>query len=253
VEVRWQSLFRSTSLGKGYTSYNAPPTSRKRAAGLRWSLRNFLPRSSLFMVGRAQKSHGVRSELSSVFSFKKTDRWNPIRTSAMQSRFRSMRFLGFSNHETGTPRQEISKWSTVYSTYYIHFWKPGVVVTQKKIILIYSICVDFMSLLPRSYFWEHYLSKLLYEHGSDSHRLRRYGCLKCSLTWNLFNGKRILQFSVINVQNGRRRGCRSWHSTVESVTLRRTATSLTRLAASKIYWSSSCLVSFLRPYTMFFV
>jgi hypothetical protein len=27
----------------------------------RWSLRNFLPRSSLFMVGKAQKSHGARS------------------------------------------------------------------------------------------------------------------------------------------------------------------------------------------------
>jgi hypothetical protein len=32
VEVRWRSLFRSTSLGKRCTSYNAPPTYRKRAA-----------------------------------------------------------------------------------------------------------------------------------------------------------------------------------------------------------------------------
>jgi hypothetical protein len=32
VEVRWRSLLRSTSLVKRYTSYNAPPTSRKRAA-----------------------------------------------------------------------------------------------------------------------------------------------------------------------------------------------------------------------------
>jgi hypothetical protein len=54
--------FRSTSLGKRCTSYNAPPTSRKRAAD-RWSLRNFLPRSSIFMVGKAQKSHGARSGL----------------------------------------------------------------------------------------------------------------------------------------------------------------------------------------------
>jgi hypothetical protein len=29
----------------------------------------------------------------------KVDRWNPIRTSAIQSRSRSMRFLGFSSHE----------------------------------------------------------------------------------------------------------------------------------------------------------
>jgi hypothetical protein len=54
--------FSKTSLGKRCTSYNAPPTSRKRAAD-RWSLRNFLSRDSLFMVGKAQKSHGVRSGL----------------------------------------------------------------------------------------------------------------------------------------------------------------------------------------------
>jgi hypothetical protein len=47
----------------------------------------------------------------------KVDRWNPIRTSAIQSRSFPMRFLGFSNHEEGAPRQEISKWSTVCSTF----------------------------------------------------------------------------------------------------------------------------------------
>jgi hypothetical protein len=41
----------------------------------------------------------------------------PIRTSAIQFRSRPMRFLGFSNHEKGAPRQEISKWSTVCSTF----------------------------------------------------------------------------------------------------------------------------------------
>jgi hypothetical protein len=70
VEVRWRSLFRSTSLDKRCTSYNAPPTSRKHAAD-RWSLRNFLPRSSLFMVGKAQISHGARSELNSVSGLEK--------------------------------------------------------------------------------------------------------------------------------------------------------------------------------------
>jgi hypothetical protein len=56
-------FFEVTSLGKRCTSYNAPPTSRKRAAD-RWSLRNFLPRSScLFVVGKAQKSYGGRCEL----------------------------------------------------------------------------------------------------------------------------------------------------------------------------------------------
>jgi hypothetical protein len=57
LEVQWWSLFLSTFHGRWYTSYNVPPTSRKRAP-CRWSLRNFSRRSSLFMVGKAQKSHG---------------------------------------------------------------------------------------------------------------------------------------------------------------------------------------------------
>jgi hypothetical protein len=81
-----------------------------------------LSRSSLFMVGKGQKSHGARSELNSVFGLEKLDRWNPIRSSAIQSRSRPMRFLGFSNHENGAPRQEISKWSTVCSTFSRSGW-----------------------------------------------------------------------------------------------------------------------------------
>jgi hypothetical protein len=61
------------------------------------------------MVGKAQKSHGARSELNSVFGLEKVNRWNPIRTSAIQSRSCPMRFLGFSSHEKGAPRHEISK------------------------------------------------------------------------------------------------------------------------------------------------
>jgi hypothetical protein len=64
---------------------------------------------SLFMVGKAQKSHGARSELNSVLGLEKVDRWNPIRISAIQSRSCPVGFLGFSNHEKGAPRQEISK------------------------------------------------------------------------------------------------------------------------------------------------
>jgi hypothetical protein len=56
------------------------------------------------MVRKAQISHGARSELNSVFGMEKVDRWNPIRTSAIQSRSRPMRFLGFSNYERGAPR-----------------------------------------------------------------------------------------------------------------------------------------------------
>jgi hypothetical protein len=61
------------------------------------------------MAEKAQKSHGTRSELNSVFGLEKVDRWNPIRISAIQSRSRPMRSLGISDHEKGAPRQEISK------------------------------------------------------------------------------------------------------------------------------------------------
>jgi hypothetical protein len=57
----------------------------------------------------AQKLHEARSELNSVFGLEKLDQWNPIRTFAIQSRSCPMRFLGFSDHEKGAPRQEISK------------------------------------------------------------------------------------------------------------------------------------------------
>jgi hypothetical protein len=49
-------------------------------------------------------------------------RWNRIRASAIQSRSLPMRFVGFSNHEKGAPRQEISKWSTVCSTFSRSGW-----------------------------------------------------------------------------------------------------------------------------------
>jgi hypothetical protein len=50
-----------------------------------------------------------RYDLNSVFSLEKVDQWNPIRTSAIQSRSHPMQFLGFPNHEKGAPKQEISK------------------------------------------------------------------------------------------------------------------------------------------------
>jgi hypothetical protein len=64
-----------------------------------------LPQSSLFMVAKAQKSHGAKSELKSVFSLEKVDWWNPSRTSTIQSSCHSVQFLGFSNHEKGLPSQ----------------------------------------------------------------------------------------------------------------------------------------------------
>jgi hypothetical protein len=45
------------------------------------------------------------------------DWWNLIRTSAIQSRFRPMWFLGFFSHEKGVPRKEFLKWSMVCSMF----------------------------------------------------------------------------------------------------------------------------------------
>jgi hypothetical protein len=121
VKGRWRSLFRSTSLGKRCTSYNAPPTSRKRAAD-RWSLRNFLPWRSLFMVGKAQKSHGARSGLYGACSNGVPLIHFFLAEHRIQFRSRPMRFLSFSNHEKEAPRQEVSKWSTVCSTFSRSGW-----------------------------------------------------------------------------------------------------------------------------------
>jgi hypothetical protein len=52
---------------------------------------------------------GARSELNSMFGLEEMDRWNPIRITVIQYRSRPMRFLGFSIHEKGAPKQEISK------------------------------------------------------------------------------------------------------------------------------------------------
>jgi hypothetical protein len=83
--------------------YKAPPTSRKRASD-RWSLWNFLPRSSLFMVQKGQKSLGARSGLYDgcsngvplIHFFQAEHR--------IQFRYRPMICMGFSNHEKGAPR-----------------------------------------------------------------------------------------------------------------------------------------------------
>jgi hypothetical protein len=121
IEVQWLSLFRSISLGKRCTSYNAPPTSRKRAAG-RWSLRNFLHQSSLFMIGKAQKLHEARSALYGGWS----NGVPPIHFFQAEHRIqftsRPMLFLGFSNHEKGALKQEISKRSTVCSMFSRSGW-----------------------------------------------------------------------------------------------------------------------------------
>jgi hypothetical protein len=53
------------------------------------------------MVGKAQKSHGARSELNCLFGLEKVVRWNPIRTSAIQSRSRPLYLRGRKWREAG--------------------------------------------------------------------------------------------------------------------------------------------------------
>jgi hypothetical protein len=67
------------------------------------------------------------ARLNSVFGLEKVDQ-KPCNSSIKPMKMmqwdelRFLRFLGFSNHEKGAPRQEISKWSTVYSTFSSSGW-----------------------------------------------------------------------------------------------------------------------------------
>jgi hypothetical protein len=74
------------------------------------------------MVGKAQKSHGERSELYGGCSYGVPLIHFCQGEHRIQFRSRPMRFLGFSNHEKGAPRQEISKCSTVCSTFSRSGW-----------------------------------------------------------------------------------------------------------------------------------
>jgi hypothetical protein len=91
----------------------------------------FFTSEHTFHGWKSQKSHGARFELNSVFGLEKLDRWNPIRISVIQSGSRTIRFLGFSNYENGAPRQEISKRSTVCSTFSRSGWS---VVRTKSLV-----------------------------------------------------------------------------------------------------------------------
>jgi hypothetical protein len=51
----------------------------------------------------------LRDDVNSMFGLENMDGWSPIRTSAIQSRSRPMRFLGFSNQEKGAQRQKLPK------------------------------------------------------------------------------------------------------------------------------------------------
>jgi hypothetical protein len=75
----------------------------------------------------------------------------------IQFRSRPMRFLGFSNHEKGAPRQEISKWSTVCSTFSRNGWsvvrsaslaKGG--TSKKRSLHLYKVPTRSNKVSPRT-------------------------------------------------------------------------------------------------------
>jgi hypothetical protein len=88
----------------------------------RWSLRNFLPQSSLFMIGNAQKSHGARSGLFGRCSNGVSPSHFSQAEHRIQFRSRPVRFLGSFNREKGATRQEISNCSTVWNTFSRSVW-----------------------------------------------------------------------------------------------------------------------------------
>jgi hypothetical protein len=101
-------------------SYNAPPTSQKRAAD-HWSLWN-LSRSSLFTLEKPRNcmGHDLNCMADVLMGFHRSTFSKP--NTELNSDLAPMRFMGFSNHKKGTPRQEISKWSTVCSTFSWRGW-----------------------------------------------------------------------------------------------------------------------------------
>jgi hypothetical protein len=119
VEVRWRSLFRSTSLGKQYILTTLHP--------LLINVLQTVDHFEIFCLGAPfswfeKPRNRVGRDLNWVLCSAWVDRWNPIRKCAIQSRSRPMRLLGFSNHEKGSPKHEISKRSTVYSTFSRSGW-----------------------------------------------------------------------------------------------------------------------------------
>jgi hypothetical protein len=81
-----------------------------------------LSRSSLFMIGKAQKSQRGRFELNSAFDLEKVDRWTPLEHPPYSPDLAPCDFWAFFNHEKGAPRQEISKRLTVCSTFSRSGW-----------------------------------------------------------------------------------------------------------------------------------
>jgi hypothetical protein len=115
------SFSKYLSLGKRCTSYNAPPTSRKRAPDS-LSLRNFLLGAPFSSLEKPRYRMGRNLNWILCSTWKKWIGGTPSEHPPYSPHVAPMRFLGFSNHEKGAPRQEISKWSTVCSTFSRSGW-----------------------------------------------------------------------------------------------------------------------------------
>jgi hypothetical protein len=122
VEVRWRSVFRNASLEKRYTSYNAPPTSRKQTRYRPSITSKFIASELPFHVWKSPEIAWGEIWIEFCVRLGKSGSVESIRTSAIQFRSRPMRFLDFSNRENGALMQEISKWSTVCSTFSRSGW-----------------------------------------------------------------------------------------------------------------------------------
>jgi hypothetical protein len=109
MEVRWRSLFRSTSPGK--LIQLSTQFSKTCCLGAPFSC---------FEKHRNRVGRDLDCMADVLMGFYQSTFFQAEHR--IQFRSRPMRFLGISNHEKGAPRQEISKWSTVCSTFSRNGW-----------------------------------------------------------------------------------------------------------------------------------
>jgi hypothetical protein len=107
------------------------------------------------------------------------DQWNLIKISAIQSRSCPMWFLGFSNHEKGALRQEISKWSMVCSTFLRSGWSivrsallsKGGTLKKRPSLHLHKVPTQSSKVNPRTFQMAlvhyYYLACLIREHDEE--------------------------------------------------------------------------------------
>jgi hypothetical protein len=115
VEVRWRSLFRSTSLASNAHLTTLHPLFENVLQTVNhFEIYCIGAPFSWFEKSRNRMGRNLDCMAEPIHFFQAEHR--------IHFRSRPMRFLGFSNHEKGAPGQEISKWSTVCSTFSRSGW-----------------------------------------------------------------------------------------------------------------------------------